>query len=150
MSYQVAILADVRGANLQDYFPMDGNEHYSVYHRPGSGIDFVTSSFLGELRKSPPDLIIITNGVCDLTIRNKSTKVTSLCHASVQEATEHYMIQIDKATGILTSMLKSSKVVFAPLTGIDLADYNGYKRRGLTGEELRQYQKSKQRHPLQD
>ena len=60
------------------------------------------------------------------------------------------MIQIDKATGILTSTLKSSKVVFAPLTGIDLADYNGYERRGLTGEELRQYQQSKQRHPLQD
>ena len=42
-----------------------------------------------------------------------------------------------------------TKVIFNPVTGVDLQDYNSKDRTGLSGDELKKYQEQKVQHPMQ-
>ena len=45
-----------------------------------------------------------------------------------------------KARGLIQDVLPNTKIIFNPVTGVDLTDYNTKDRNGLEGEELRSYQ----------
>ena len=65
------------------------------------------------------------------------------------ESTKLYLEAMEEAKSLIQDVLPNTQILFNPITGIDLADYNSKERKGLNGEELRVYHESKVNHPMQ-
>ena len=143
------ILTDSRGLGLDDEMRKLGVENFRVFTRKGSGIELAVTMFLSDIVRERPDLVIITNGLCDLTYRNRITKITGLVCQSVDEATTMYQSKMQSAYSLIQSVSGTTSVVFAPVTGVDLTDYNNTTGRHLEGDALQRYHAEKHIHPLQ-
>ena len=146
----VLIIADSRGAGLQDrlHTAMDGLGLVTVLVMSGAGYELAAIKALPLLTKLKPHLVILLLGICDLTYRTRTTRVTTLRHLTVSQNVDHVLDSARSAIDILTASHKI-KISLATLTGIELADYNNPARRLMDTETYRTYNATKVRHPQQ-
>lgn len=105
---------------------------------------------MADIKAYKPQLIILITGVCDLTRRDRTTKLTCLRHRTVSENVEHVIGSAKSALDLLKAV-GVNRISLATLTGIDLTDYNNPQRKHMTSDEYKQYRKNqKSTHPQQD
>ena len=98
----------------------------------GAGCELAANKAHAAIVRQKPARIILMTGICDLTWRDKRSKVTKLRYSEVKECVDRVMEAIRAACEILDNM-GNHKVSIATITGIDLADYNLKKRRHMMG-----------------
>lgn len=144
------IVADSRGAGLQPQIESYGLDNVMVLSHRGAGSELAVLKSMRVIRDQRPGLVVLMTGVCDLTWRDGSTKVTTLRNATVEENVLHVTGAIKSATELLKS-IGSHRVTVATITGIDLSDYNNPTRKHMNSDQYKQYcATSKIKHPLQD
>ena len=104
----------------------------------GAGYELAVIKSLNAIKSLRPDLIIIMAGICDLTWRDKITKITSIRYKNSEETVQH-VVDAAKAAHDLLRATNDYKISFATLTGIDLADYNHPPRKNMTSDEYKTY-----------
>lgn len=135
------IITDSRGRGLQSQIDKIGTEEQSsirVLAHSGAGYELAILKSHGTISITKPSIIIVLAGICDLTFRNKTTKVTGLRFNTVDENVRHVMDAAKSASELLKSTTQS-KVLFATLTGLDLADYNYPPRRFMSSSEYKHH-----------
>lgn len=125
----ILVITDSRGRKLDSTIRglMDREVTVAVY----PGADMITSickaSFL--LTSRDWSQVYILSGVCNLTMKDKKTKKISLRYGEPQQLLlffqELLVSAFEKLSSINTSIPLRCKGIFAPITGIDLAKYNG-------------------------
>lgn len=124
MVIKVMILADSRGANLQQCllkYPEAALTQVLV-HR-GAGMVRVVELSLLNLAAFGPDLVILSAGICDVTMRDQHTIIMRLRHTSVDGIVSHALEQVMRALEALEKV-GCRNVSIATYTGIDLRCYN--------------------------
>lgn len=135
------ILADSRGSGLQNQLENANSAnqtHTKVTVHSGAGYELVVLKSHTVINQLKPKLIVIFAGICDLTYRNKTTKITKLRYQTVNENVQH-VIDAAKSAYDLIRGITVTKVTFATLTGIDLADYNHKPRKYMSSNEYKLY-----------
>lgn len=119
------VLADSRGASIERALAThsDIGAVKVVVHR-GAGYERTVNDSIQVLRTFKPDFIILFSGICDLTKRDRKTKITSLIHDSTVVASEAVIAALARALALLKAEGYKS-VSVATLTGIDMMRYNG-------------------------
>ena len=135
----VLVVADSRGDGLQHILTsMNTAEKYRVLTYRGSGFELAALRAVPVIKSIKPDLVIIFVGICDLTTRNKVTRLTRIKHPAVADNVKT-VIEAAKASYTLLHSLGSHQISFATLTGIDLADYNHPGRKSMSEQEYKAY-----------
>lgn len=133
------IIADSRGAGLQQLLqPQNIPGGTQVLVHRGAGFELSVTKSLKHISTNKPDLVVLLTGICDLTWRNKTTRLTGLRHPTVEENVNH-VIQAAKAAHDLLRSEGSFKITFATITGLDLADYHLARRKHMTMDQYRDY-----------
>ena len=146
----ILIIADSRGAGLQAQLNKLGHATVKVLIQGGAGFEMSVLRSMADIKSYQPQLIIIISGICDLTVRNRATRVTYLRHTTVKESVEHVLNSAKSALDLLRG-LGEYRISLATITGIDLTDYNNPRRKNMTTEEYREYNShNKRNHPQQD
>lgn len=108
---------------------------------PGAGmVDVVKRSELIICRERWTQIYILA-GLCDITVKDPLSKCVTNRHASTAVALAIYQSEMNKAQEEIKAMLKYRapvKVIFAPVTGMNLAVYN--KRQNNQMDEVSQRQ----------
>ena len=120
------IMADSRGAGLAEViesYVNIGTVRVEI-HR-GAGFEHVARNSIPTLRSFNPDLIILFAGVCNLTKRNRRTKVTTMIQNDLQAAVEGVTAALARALTLLNEEGYTT-ISVATLAGVDLRRYNGY------------------------
>lgn len=83
------------------------------------------------IRNLRPKLIYLLNGICDVTyLHSRDPWSVALQHPSIQGTVHAYMEAVDQALAQLFSLSNDigykPMVLFATLTGVDMAIYNNY------------------------
>lgn len=145
------IITDSRGSGLQDYLvklSIPGGT--TVLTHRGAGYELATIKSLTKIIEVKPKVIIVLVGICDLTLRNKITKQTTLRYNTVAENVEH-VINAAKSSYDLLKTAGDSKISYATITGIDIADYNCAERRHMDTAQYKHYcTHTKTPHPDQN
>ena len=118
---RTVVLADTRGEGLQELFDAKGNKDIHVLAEEETGIEDIVLSKLDDILILQPDVIIITNGICDLTVKDHNTQARRLKHNSNARSIREYLFTVNKVHEILAEKLPNAKVVFSTVTGCDLA-----------------------------
>ena len=133
------IITDSRGTGLHRHLAeMNSRDEIKVIIHKGAGYELAVIKSLNVIKSTRPDLIIIMAGICDLTWRDKITKITSIRYKNPEETVQH-VIDAAKAAYDLLKATNDYKISFATLTGIDLADYNHPPRKNMTSDEYKNY-----------
>lgn len=126
---RVIIIADSRGAGLQSEIDIlnDGNYDIKVIIRKGRGMTQAVIESTNKLMWTRPDQIVVLAGICDITRKDRITKMVSL-----QDSDADLILgRIDNSLGEIEHHLslklteRSYTVTFCPITGMDIAKYNG-------------------------
>lgn len=123
-TYKTLVIADSRGAGLLEAL----NEHAGAgsikveVHR-GAGIEEAVLNSLESLRRFKPDLILLFAGICNVTMRNRHTKITALKYLDADSTVIAVIAALDRALSILKHH-GYMRVSTATLTGVDLNRYN--------------------------
>lgn len=124
----VVIIADSRGSGLQAEFDMMATQPFDVkvLSFKGKGILDAVQMAISKLIWWAPKIIVILNGLCDLTQKDKASKRVSLRYQSVEEAVLNHTESMDHARHYLYVQLIESpcQLVFAHVVGMDLMKYN--------------------------
>ena len=107
------------------------------------------TTFLSDIIATKPDYVIISAGICEVTLKNNISKKYTVRFTDPEESVQSFKDAMVETKNLINNVSPSTKVIFNPITGVDLEDYNTKARIGLTGEDLRRYQKSKCPHPMQ-
>ena len=144
------IIADSRGAGLQPLLEELGQiDTHTLVHR-GAGYLMAARKSLGWVNTHNPSLVILMTGVCDLTQRSPTTKITSLRHNTVQGNVEQVIGSAQAALGLLRAAW-TGRITLATITGIDLSDYNNPSRKHMSTDEYKKHcLTDKATHPQQD
>lgn len=130
----VLIIADSRGRGIQQLIENEEiGEEVHMTAIGGAGSEVAAIRAIPLITSCQPKVIILMTGICDLTWRDKHTKVTKLRHKVVKDCVGGVMRQFEAACEILDDMGRY-KVSVATMTGLDLIDYN-YKPRAQMGRE---------------
>ena len=118
------ILADSRGRGIE----LALNNHpdigiYKVIVNRGAGYERTVADSLALLKTFEPDMVLLFSGICDLTKRDRKTKVTSLITNNVENSVEAVIAALSRALVLLNDEGFTS-VLVATLTGLDLRRYN--------------------------
>lgn len=149
------IVADSRGGGLQDIIhDINTRNHRSdqvtVLSYSGQGFHGALTRALPTLWATQPDLVILMLGICDLTTRNKTTRVTTLRHTNLQDIIKGVIVSARLAVARLQTSF-DCHISLATLTGVDLTDYNFPHRKFMTQSEYNTYcSEIKTAHPNQD
>ena len=146
------VLADSRGTGLQQMLEgmgVIGKGLVTVLVYRGAGYEMTAIKAMPTITKLRPKLIILLTGVCDLTYRDRRTKVTNLRHHTVGDNILHVITAAKAAVDLITST-SDAKVVLATLTGIELKDYNNPARKSMDSEKYKLYNTDKVRHRCQE
>ena len=108
------------------------------------------TNFLSELIKTEPEYVIIAAGICEVTLKNNITKKYTVRYTDPEECKKAYLESMQETKNLIQDVLSHTKVIFNPVTGVDLEDYNSKARKGLSGEDLREYHENKKVHPMQE
>lgn len=143
MGRRVLIVADSRGKGLQ---PLIREQlpgwNITVKVCSGAGSELAAIKSIGLVNEMKPELIIIMTGICDLTWRDRDTKVTGLRHSTVRASVECVMESMRAAFEILDTIGKH-KTSFATMTGLDLEDYNHRPRKYMSKGDYEIYTSGK-------
>lgn len=149
MVVSTMIIADSRGTGLQPLLIKLGHTDVRVVMHKGAGYEMSILRSMADIKLLKPKLVIVLSGVCDLTRRERSTRITHLRHNTVGENVEHVIGSAKSALDLLKSM-GEHRITLATITGIDLADYNNPTRRHMTADVYRQHcTHEKVTHPQQ-
>ena len=136
---RVLVIADSRGRGLQPLIERELPDwEVTVIAWSGAGSELAAIKSLRKVAEISPELIIVMTGICDLTWRDRSSKITGLRHNTIGASVEHVMSAIRAAFEILEAAGKH-RVSIATMTGIDLEDYNYRPRKGMTKKEYEMY-----------
>lgn len=122
------VITDSRGRNLAPIIHGLTDREVTVAVYPGA--DIITSILKARSLLTSRDWsqVYILSGVCNLTIKDKKTKKISLQYTEPQQLLSHFqellVSAFEKLSSINTSIPSNCKVIFAPITGIELAKYN--------------------------
>ena len=94
----------------------------------------MTAAARPMVRDHHPRYVTVMAGICDITYRNKS-RTTMLRYSTQQETVLYYRTALKSSHSLLISMFPGIKVNYAPLTGLELLDYNNPARRGISPSE---------------
>lgn len=127
---KILILADSRGRNLEHELDMLLDCRFRVEFYPGADISETINRASFTISSHRWSQIYVLSGICDLTTKDKSTKIVTLRHASPTLALNHYLSTVNAARIKIASYLppgtSESKCIFAPVTGINLSTYNSH------------------------
>ena len=84
----VLIIADSRGRGLQDRIKGISNNEVTVLTLSGAGSELAAIKSIETVKILKPKLIIITTGICDLTWRDRNTKITKLRHDTIRDCAD--------------------------------------------------------------
>ena len=115
------ILADTRGEGLQKVFDDRKQKDIYVLAEEEYGMEDIVLSKLQDLRILQPTLIIITNGISDLTVKESNTQARKLKYKTREDAVRNSVAKAKRAQDIISRELPKTKVVFGTITGCDLA-----------------------------
>lgn len=126
---RVVIIADSRGVGLQSEFDLLNDKGYEikVLVYKGRGMSQAVREATNKLIWMRPDQIIILAGICDITRKDRDTKLVSLQDGSVDVALERLENSMKEIEHHLTTRLteRPYTLTFSPVTGMDIARYNG-------------------------
>lgn len=124
----VVVIADSRGADLQMEFNMLNTQPFDVKVLTfrGKGILDAVKLATPKLIWWAPKIIVILNGLCDLTSKNKETKIVNLGHDSTEAAVTNHIDSMDHARHYLYIQLIEApcQLVFSHIVGMDLMKCN--------------------------
>lgn len=132
---QVVVIADSRGADLQTEFNMMNTQPFDikVLYFKGKGILDAVKLATPKLIWWAPKIVVILNGLCDLTFKNKETKIVNLRHPTKETAAAHHFDSMDHARHYLYIQLIEAPchLVFSHIVGMDLMKYNKENTRNV-------------------
>lgn len=136
------IITDSRGQGLQELLNVIPDlDTMRILHFSGAGCLRATLNALPFIDRTPPDLVILMAGICDITIRNKITKITTIKELSQEELLQGALTAIKSAIVILEKH-NCKRISIATVTGIELADYNNRERKFMTPLQYDRYRQS--------
>lgn len=140
----IVIITDSRGAGLEEEIEKihsNGN-NVRVLVYPGKGIIRAVKEAESLLNWWCPQQIYVMNGICDITYRDRSTKLVSLHELEVERAVESYVQSLDTVTHFVKILLDGHryKLIFSEQIGMNLATYNGtlypHQHQGILNETI--------------
>ena len=133
------IITDSRGQGLQELLnTIPDLATMQILQSRGAGCVRATLSAVPFIVKTPPDLVILMAGICDITTRNKITKLTTIKELSQEVLLQGALTAIESAITILIKH-NCMRISIATVTGIELADYNNKERRLMTPVQYDQH-----------
>ena len=114
------IFADSRGKGLGDKIRSKSKELVEVIIREGASLIELVQAASDYLQKNPFDVIYIAGGACDITLKDRITKVISYTWGTGKGLQEHLLSTINSAEEKLRVDFPASKVVFCTLVASEL------------------------------
>lgn len=148
---KVLVIADSRGRFL--HAPLSQQQaigSLKIMVLPGATIELSVLKSVAAIGKFRPQTVIIMTGICDITQRNRATKLTTLRHTNVYEVLTRFKSAASDAYALILSLHPNIKIILAPITGVDLLDYNNKHRQGLSEAEYKLYKANHGSDPNQD
>ena len=149
MSKTIYVLCDSRGDGLQEKMDNTKPNRFVVRSVSSAGLVMAATKFLAEMIKVNPEYVSIASGICEVTLKNKLTKKYTLKNSDIDDSVKPYVKAREEAVSLIHNVLPNTRVIFNPITGVDLQDYNSKALNGLTGEALKEYHELKPIHPMQ-
>ena len=144
------VIADSRGRGIKRHMErILPEKNVQVLAHSGAGFELAAIKSLHTIRINKPHAIIIMAGVCDITRRDRTTKITQLRYENVEECVQH-VINAAKAAYELLEAAGQHKISIATVTGLNLTDYNNRQRKYMTDDEYDSYSNTRLEHSTQD
>ena len=150
MTVKTVILSDDRGEGLQEKFEKKGMTNVKVVVGKEMGLQEIVKTKMDDIASLEPDVIIITNGFWDIISVDGDTQKKVLKYLSTNHAVKEYASQVSSTHKILSDRFSSTKIIYAPVTGCDLADWNNADLPDLSGDDLKTYYAEKKPHHQQE
>lgn len=119
------VICDSRGRLLRE---MVGDEtgvgKTEILAFPGAGYCRAVALADDTIKRMVPTLVIMMVGICDITKRDKKSKLTTLRDNNVDGIVTHVISQARRSWEILHS--KNLRVSYATVSGLDLVKYNNH------------------------
>lgn len=149
MNPRVLIIADSRGRGIETVINnLNDNYNVSVVVHPGAGLELAVLRSIPTIRHLQPALVLMLAGICDLTWKNKNTKVINLRHTSVSDNVTQVMDAIKSSFDLLKAN-GDYIISFSTITGADLRDCNYKPRAKMNDSDYTQYCAARVPHPAQ-
>lgn len=133
------VIADSRGAHIAPILQATKDiGETKVVVNPGATILNAVQTARGTITTFQPDLIVVIAGICNITKRNRNTRMISLKHNNVDGIITEVMDEVVKARAEI-ERTSGAWISFATVTGTDLTDVNNHGRRTMTDAEYRTY-----------
>lgn len=122
------VIADSRGAGmsilLDEY--NDIGRTVVLTHR-GAGYIRAAMDSLETIRSFKPTMIVLLAGICDVTARNRNTKITTVRSTDPILLLENVSAALSRALDIIIAAT-NARVSVATVTGLDLKKYNNFSK----------------------
>ena len=146
LDMKVLMISDSRGRRLQTLIEAyQPTFEIRVLVYPGAGIELAVLRAIPTLKLFAPDLVLVFAGVCDLTWKNRQTKVVGLKHSEPLGNVQQVMGALRASHELLTT-LGMFKISYVTLTGLDLTDCNYRSRPRMSEREYESYNATKKVH----
>lgn len=133
------VISDSRGRKLQECLAEYTNiGDVKVLSFSGNGYVAAVDKSMCYIKNLKPPRIIIMLGICDITLRDKTTRMTELRSTSVQGSVQSLLLAV-KETYTKIQALHVCCVSYATVTGLDLTDYNNVARRHMDEDQYNKY-----------
>lgn len=145
------IIADSRGKDIKRLLNlfMDARK-IGVLTYSGADIAKATQRALPIVRSVRPALVIIMAGICNFTVKSKTSRKVETKYKSEYDTVNHVIEEIRTAYKSLAGLDYNMIITVATITGMDIADYNNANRKYMTDDEYRCYTNTtKIAHPYQ-
>lgn len=121
---KVFLICDSRGRELQEYFT-ECDYNITVKFYSGAKLYRSTKLAENEIKRQQPDHIYILAGINSITKLNKRTREVTLIADDKNKIAQQYKDEMNFALASLRKICKNdTKIIFAPITGMDLSRYN--------------------------
>lgn len=124
----VLVICDSRGNDLQQYVDLIPTPSFNikVVSYSGKGIIDAVRSAKEIIAWRAPSIILILNGLCDVTHLDRGSRMVSLAHNTCPMLVQDYLESMDIASHFIRILLDGTKcqVVFAQIVGMDMAKWN--------------------------
>ena len=120
----VVILADSRGRGLETLLCDFPRHSISVLVFPGAGLHRLKEYAVSYFERHQADQLYILAGICDITICDKKTKITTLRSTDSHTTLQNFDILAKSLLACIEDICPSLKIVLCPIIGIDLLRYN--------------------------
>lgn len=120
----VFLICDSRGKDLQTQFV---NNYHRIIVKTYSGAKLYQATKLAEndIKNQQPDQVYVLAGINTITRLNRRTREVSLMSMEKRKIIQQYTDEMNFSSALLRRSTKAgTKIIFAPITGMDLAKYN--------------------------